>query len=204
MLNKLRRYRWIITGKWKIKKQISAYSKQDKLKIIIGSGGTNYEGWIPTDLPHFDILKESDWKYFFNQNEIDNILAEHVLEHLSKSDVDIALHFASQYLKKGGCFRIAVPDGFHPDPAYIDYVSPTGKTGSLHGHLFLWDHLSLTEAALKAGFKTKLLEYYTKDKSLHFHPYSIDAGLIQRSKNVNYVSKEVQNYTSLVADLIKT
>lgn len=202
MFTRLRRYRWIILGRLKIKKQIRIAAKNSKIKIIIGSGGTNYEGWIPTDLPHFDILEISNWEYFFKNQKIDNLLAEHVLEHLVESDVNFVLTTARKYLKKGGRFRIAVPDGFHPSPEYLDYVGPTGKTGSLHGHLYLWDHESLSNAAKNAGFKVELLEYYKKDQEFEMNEYSFDHGFIGRSIKNNYINDEVKNYSSLVLDLI--
>ncbi len=202
MLNKLRRYRWIILGRWKIKKQIRAAAFRDKMKIIIGSGGTDYSGWIATDLPHFDILKKSHWEYFFKNYKIDNLLAEHVLEHLTEDQVSMVISNARNYLKNNGRFRIAVPDGFHPNPTYIDYVSPMGKIGADHGHQFLWNYQLLSACAIRAGFTIELLEYYTKDKVFHISPYSFDNGFIGRSKKNNYINDHVTEYTSLIADLV--
>jgi predicted SAM-dependent methyltransferase len=192
-----------VLGRWKIKKQIRTAAKSGKIKIIVGSGGTDYEGWIATDLPHFDLLKKADWEYFLCDKKIDNILAEHVIEHLTKDDVDIVLSFAANYLAKGGRFRIAVPDGFHPSPEYFDYVSPTGKTGSLHGHLFLWDFISLSAAAQKAGLRPVSQEYYSEERKFNISPYSFDDGFVRRSIKNNYIDTEIENYSSLIVDLIK-
>ena len=76
MLYKIRRYRWYLIGRWKIKKAIKKAIKKGKLKVVLGAGGTNYSGWVSTDLPHFDILDKNDWRYFFKGSKIDNLILE--------------------------------------------------------------------------------------------------------------------------------
>ena len=56
-------------------------------------------------------------------------MAEHVWEHLSEADARAANRLCFRYLKPGGVLRLAVPDGLHPDPGYIDEVRP-GGTGA--------------------------------------------------------------------------
>ena len=50
-------------------------------KIIIGAGGTNYSGWIPTEQISIDLLNNYSFSKFFKKSSISNILAEHVFEH---------------------------------------------------------------------------------------------------------------------------
>ncbi len=87
-ITQLRRYRWIFLGRRKIKKQIDTLPQNQKLKIILGSAETKNDGWISTDIPHFNILKKSDWEYFCGKHKIDNLLAEHVLEHLRENSTE--------------------------------------------------------------------------------------------------------------------
>ena len=69
MLNRIRRYRWMWLGKRKLRSQIKKLGRKNKLKIIIGTGATDYDGWIATDLPFFDATKASDWSFFFQNRE---------------------------------------------------------------------------------------------------------------------------------------
>jgi predicted SAM-dependent methyltransferase len=198
LLNSLRRRKWIFLTRRKITKQISFVGIREKLKIIIGSGSTHFNGWISTDLPHFNILVEKDWDRFFKNRKIDNLLAEHVLEHLTAQDVEKAIHLSHQYLKKGGVFRIAVPDGYNPDKQYQDDVSPSGQLGAHHGHLSLWNHELFENMATQNNFSCVLLEYFDKEGIHRLNPFNNENGYIERTMN----NKE-SNYPSLVMDLIK-
>ncbi len=197
-ITQIRKYRWIVTGRWKIKQQIKSASDIGKVKIIIGSGSTQYDGWIATDLPHFNILKENDWNCFFSVHKVDNFLAEHVLEHLSEREVEKVLQFAYSYLKKGGYFRIAVPDGNNPDPKYIDDVSPFGKIGSYHGHKSLWNYKTFSELAKKNKFEIKILEYFNEKGNYILNSFTDGNGWISRT------GKNQNTEKSLIVDLIKT
>lgn len=199
LLTKVRRYRWFITSRWKIKRQIqSAAKKGNKIKIILGSGGTTYDGWIATDLPHFNIIKRADWEYFFSKNKIDNLLAEHVLEHLTEEEVNIVIYNAYEYLKPGGIFRIAVPDGFNPDPKYIDDVSPTGKTGSYHGHKSLWNYKTFEQLATNKNFSVLINEYYDETGNYFLKDFTDENGFISRTGKIKNAPAK-----SLVIDLKK-
>ena len=198
-LSKLRRVRWIYSGRRKIKKQICALTIDEKLKLVVGSGGTSYPGWIATDLPHFDITKESDWIYFFLKHKIDNLLAEHVLEHLAEQEVRNVMEFSFRFVRHGGNFRIAVPDGYNRDPLYIDNVSPSGRLGSIYGHKFLWNYRSLGRIASSAGWKTSILEYFDEDGIFVSNSFSLDNGLIERSSRGTSVNPEL----SLLIDCAK-
>lgn len=199
LITKIRRTRWVLTGRWKIKQKINAAAKSGcKIKIILGSGGTNYEGWIATDLPHFDITKENDWKYFFSKHKIDNLLAEHVLEHLTEEEVNIVLSNAYKYLKPGGIFRIAVPDAFHPNPNYIEMTKPP-----FDGHKSFWNYKTFSSVAVKYKFQINLLEYFDENKKIHRHSFSNNDGYIARSSLNVFLKGYTDDYTSLVIDLIK-
>jgi predicted SAM-dependent methyltransferase len=195
-IKQFRYWRWYFRGRVKIIQEISKFSA-GPIRIVIGSGNTNFPGWVKTDLPHFNVLNESDWKYFFGKINIDHLLAEHVLEHLEVADVEKALRLAHQYLKINGTFRIAVPDGFNPDPEYMDHASPAGRVGSYHGHKSLWNYHTLSTLANANHFQIKLLEYFD-EKGNHVCTNFSDAnGFIERS------AKNGKNQFSLIADLIK-
>lgn len=206
MFKQLRYLRWYYWGRWWIKNRIIQNArKEKKIKIIIGSGkdyGEENE-WLNTDIPHFNILDANDWKYFFGKQKIDNLLGEHVMEHLTENETVKALKLAFEYLKPGGIFRIAVPDGFHPNPNYIEYVKPGGAGPGCEDHKVLWNYQTLTKAAATQNFTFNLLEYYNEDGKFYMKEFSISDGYIKRSKRNNFSWGVIKDYTSLIIDFTK-
>jgi predicted SAM-dependent methyltransferase len=101
-------------------------AQQENVKIVIGAGATSYPNWISTEKDLFDITNQKDWHLYFNNKLIDNILAEHVFEHLTYHEIKQVLNFSKKYLKKGGCLRIAVPDANHPSRYVYDLTNQEG------------------------------------------------------------------------------
>ena len=198
ILRKLRSYKWYLSGRYKIKKQINACKPDDPLNIIIGANDTSDVGWISTDLPHFNILKQKDWEHFFGERKIDRLLAEHVLEHLSVEQVKCALSLSFKYLNPGGHFRIAVPDGNHLDPSYLKYISPPS-----HGHQSIWNIDRLREVLNEVGYQTQPIEYYTSDGIFKTNYFDFKNGIISRSKALGYKNSDYPDYSSLIIDCFK-
>ena len=71
---------------------------------------------------------------------MDAILAEHVWEHLDCFAAIVAAQNCFKYLKPGGYIRVAVPDGWHPDKDYIDYVKPGGWGAGSDDHHVLYTY----------------------------------------------------------------
>lgn len=174
------------------------------IKIVVGSSGFYEKGWTPTDIEYLDMLKDSDWRIFFKENTIDAIIGEHVWEHLSKENGLLAFKNCFRYLKSGGYLRIAVPDGFHPEKEYIDYVKPGGSGNGADDHKVLYNYQSISESLHEAGFTVKLLEYFDENGQFHDIAWKSEDGFIKRSKNFDprNVNGEL-NYTSLIVDAIK-
>jgi ubiquinone/menaquinone biosynthesis C-methylase UbiE len=109
----------------------------------------------------------------------DGLYCSHTLEHLSLNDFRIALKNSFKVLKKGGIFRIVLPDIESMARSYIDSLDKGNKTASINfinntlmgveqrkrglkglissyygnsHHLWMWDHHSLSEELKKAGF----------------------------------------------------
>lgn len=189
---------------YKRKNEIKKLALENPCKIIVGSGGTDLEGWISTEIWHLDLLKKSDWNKLFNSECIDAILSEHVWEHLSESDGLVAAQNCYVFLKKGGYLRIAVPDGFHPSKDYIDYVKPGGYGSGADDHKVLYTHITLSKLLERAGFSVKKLEYFDENGVFHFDEWDKDTGMICRSSR--YDERNLENnlsYTSLIIDGIK-
>lgn len=186
------------------KNKIKQAKNTGQIKLIIGAGGTNYEGWLATDIHILNILKESDWDKYFTYNEIANVLAEHVLEHLNEEQIISALNIIYKYLKHGGCFRIAVPDGFHKDTNYVDMIKPGGYGLGSDDHKVLCNYKMMMRMLTLAGYKVELLEYWDESGNFHKKPVTAEGGYIQRSsENDNRNTNGELNYTSLIIDAKK-
>ena len=179
-------------------------NQSDSLKIVFGASGRFDNGWIPTDIDNLNLLEAADWEKYFQPNSIDAMLAEHVWEHLTIEDASTALQYCFEYLKDGGYFRLAVPDGYHPDPTYIDYVKVNGFGPGSDDHKVLYTYKTLQTILENAGFKVKLLEYFDENGKFHFEEWDVEQGKILRSKRFDRRNKDGSlSYTSLIVDAYK-
>lgn len=175
------------------------------IKIIVGAGPTKYKGWFSTDIVTLDVTNENHFKKYFKKKKINKILAEHVLEHLAKNELELMIHNFYKYSTEEINIRIAVPDGFHRDKGYIDKVKPGGTGEGSEDHKNLFNYLTLSELFSVQKFKVILVEYW--DEAGNFHPgYSIDEkGFILRSfVNDKRNSDGIPHYTSLIIDFRKS
>lgn len=155
--------------------------KKYQLKVIVGAGATRYPGWISTDVNFFDVRVERDWAKLFTQNSLSNILAEHVLEHLSVADAKEFLTYAHRYLKNEGCLRIAVPDANHFSPYVRALTRPNGLEQGAEDHKTFWDIYALTSIAKDVGFKVYPLEFFDAKGNVHLNEWDDRNGFIARS-----------------------
>ena len=168
------------------------------LHVILGAGSSCYEGWHSTDRHILDITSASDWKRLFRPASIDRLLAEHVLEHLSEPECRVALQESFRYLKAGGVFRIAVPDGYRRDPVYQEEIGPP-KDG--HQTLFTID--TLLPLLKDCGFQTTALEFFDAKEQFHHYPWDPNDGYVQRSYRFDQQEDFKRGglyYTSLIVD----
>jgi len=178
-------------------------SSSGKLQIIIGAHNTDYENWLPTNIHSLNLLETSSFDHLFENKKASRFLAEHVFEHISYSDALIALKNCYNYLEKGGAVRIAVPDGFHPNPEYINMVKPGGFGEGAHDHKLLYDYKKLSKVFQEAGFKVNLLEYYDEEGTFHYNDWNSKDGHVIRSKRYDKRFNEPLGYSSLIVDGIK-
>jgi predicted SAM-dependent methyltransferase len=171
------------------------------LKVVLGAGPTRFPGWFQTDKEILDVTLPADWRALFEPGSIDTLLSEHMLEHLSAADAATAINECYRYLKKGGLFRIAVPDGYRRDPDYVKEASPPND-----GHQVLYNVDTLTTLLQSAGFATTPLEYFDAEEQFHAVPWDENEGLIQRSARFD-TQKSFQRgdlfYTSVIIDARK-
>ena len=178
---------------------------QSTRKLDVGSSGINWgKGWILTDIELLDITCESNWFRLFSGIRLTNIMAEHVWEHLTESDTFLANKNCHKFLKPGGVLRIAVPDGYHPDKSYIQWVKVGGNGPGADDHKILYNYIIMKRNLEKAGFRINLIEYWDENGKFHQTDWSHEAGFIRRSKNYDERNSSGElKYTSLIVDAIK-
>jgi predicted SAM-dependent methyltransferase len=181
------------------------FLKREKIKFNIGSSGINPDpSWYATDIDTLNITKQKDWKRALSFLRLHNIMAEHVWEHLNEFDTELANQNCFKFLKKGGILRIAVPDGFHPNQEYIDYVKPGGNGAGADDHKILYNYKSMIEKLKKVGFDVQLLEYWDESGKFHFVDWTDKGGHIRRSRRYDPRNQNgTLNYTSLIVDAVK-
>lgn len=128
------------------------YQFTNSQKIVIGSSNIPQTGWLLTNEDELDITQRDDFVKYWKPNTRLAFLAEHVWEHLTLEESEKALRNCFEFLGCGGRLRIAVPDGFHPDPEYIEYVRPGGTGLGSDDHKVLYNYHLLSEALKMLGF----------------------------------------------------
>lgn len=169
--------RWVrrLLTRWSLRRAAAA----GRLRIMVGAGPVRLEGWVATDIDSLDLLREESWGSVLRTESVAAILAEHVWEHLDEAEGREAARICFKYLQPGGYLRVAVPDGLHPDPAYLDLVAPPAD-----GHRVLFDYRTLASLFEQAGFEVRLLEYYDESGIFHGQDWSLEEGRVTRSRKV--------------------
>lgn len=130
-------------------------------------------------------------------------MAEHVWEHLTGEGALQANANCYEFLRPGGRLRIAVLDGFHPDPAYIEYIRPGGPGPGADDHKVFYYYQSLKEQLEKTGFMVHLLEYWDERGHFHFREWTSEDGHIRRSKRYDLRNQDGSLvYNSLIVDAV--
>ncbi len=178
-------------------------------KFIVGANTTSFEGWIATDKDILDMLDEKNWRDYLEPNSLDAILAEHVWEHLSPEDAVVAARNCFRFLKPGGYLRVAVPDGLHPDPDYIEWVRTGGRGPGSDDHKVLYTYDTFRELFTSAGFDVSLCEYYDERGKFHATDWNPADGMIQRSLRFDKITFDRSksgmdfDFTSIILDAKK-
>ena len=190
---------WINQLKWN-----SYRANNTEIKIIIGASSTKFKGWFPTEKSFLNISNPLHFKRLFHKLPIDAILAEHVLEHLTNKDLELMVKNFYNYSSARVTIRVAVPDGYHTNPAYIGEVKPGGTGEGAFDHKNLFTYKSLSALFEKGGFKAHPVEYWDENGTFHRGYVNDDKGYVLRSFiNDPRNRKGKPNYTSLIVDFRK-
>jgi predicted SAM-dependent methyltransferase len=160
--------------------------RQNQLRVVIGAGQyNNNPGWIHTQESELNVLNEVSWESNFSKESIDALLAEHVWEHFTYEEGQKAAELSWKYLKPGGYFRCAVPDGYFPDQEYQKIVQVGGPGPIDHpaaSHKIVHTYKTLTTLFENIGFECDLLEYHDENSQFYQKEWDKDDGVIFRSK----------------------
>jgi predicted SAM-dependent methyltransferase len=185
-------------------KKLRLLGPHEPLRIVIGAAGHSQDDWIATDQDLLDVLDTDSWAKLLSPCSVTTIMAEHVWEHLTLEQGREAATHCMHYLKPGGRLRLAVPDGYSPDPNYIESVKPAGTGPGAKDHRVLFNYVLMTELLESAGFTVSLLEYFDEEGIFHVADWDPADGLIRRSQRYDERNKDgVLRYTSLIADGVK-
>lgn len=173
-------------------------------KLEVGAGQYELHEWLKTDIRQLDITSFNSWKKNFGLLRLNNVFSEHVWEHLNEKDAIKALENIFYFLKPNGRVRIAVPDGFHPDPEYIEHVRPNGSGPGAKDHKVLYNYRSLSEIMTSVGYKIELKEYWDENRVFNKNEWDIKDGKVARSSQFDKRNKNKPLvYTSLIIDGLK-
>ena len=196
-----RRARLVRRETHRLRQEIAAtIEAQRPIKLILGAGGTRYAGWIHTDIPYFDMLEPAHWTRVLRGTTVDNLLLEHVVEHIPQAAFVDALGIMRQHLAPDGVVRVAVPDGYHPDPRYIDFVRPGGIGPGCDDHDELYTVDALVAVLQAAGWRVTPLEYYDEAGTFHQQARDPQHGPIVRDKDFTTPDDPTLDYSSLIVD----
>jgi predicted SAM-dependent methyltransferase len=150
---------------YKKTKQILFLNRQiNGLKIHIGSGLINLQGWVNIDarnFTHIHLVTDNFELKEFNDDTVAEIYLCHVLEHLSFEEAQRAVKIFFSKLKKGGTLRISVPhfesiiDVYrrnHNNLETIKFALMGGQDYTHNFHKSVYDSTSLSTLLEKSGF----------------------------------------------------
>lgn len=174
------------------------------MKIILGAGGVTRAGWLATEQHQLDLMQPGTFAAIgLLPGTVDAFLAEHVWEHIDADQGQAAAALCYEYLRPGGHLRLAVPDGLHPDPDYIEWVRPGGSGPGCDSHHVLYNHRSLSVVLTGAGFEVRLLEYWDEAGTFRCYRWDADDGFVERSALHDPRNEHGLHYTSLMMDGVK-
>jgi predicted SAM-dependent methyltransferase len=173
-------------------------------RIVLGAWGRYDSDWIPTQREFLNLLEPADWERFFQPNSVEAMLAEHVWEHLTLQEGLAAARTCFKYLSHGGHLRVAVPDGLHPDPAYIELVKADAQIPN--DHKVLYTYRTVRELFESSGFRVNLYEYFDEAGTFHEEDWDAKRGTIWRARRFdprNNGGKLVSVYPGTLDDYLQ-
>ncbi len=177
-------------------------------RVIVGASSQDYPGWVQTQEDELDITRREDWTTKYHPGSLTHILAEHVWEHLTLIEAELAARNCFAMLAPGGRVRCAVPDGNFPDPDYQRTVQIGGPGPADHpaaSHKVVYTLDTVSEVFAAAGFTITPLEWCDDNGVFHATEWDELDGFIYRSARFDHRNNDgVIRFASLIIDAVKT
>ena len=118
------------------------------------------------------------------------ILAEHVIKHWTVEDFRLFLRVVRPFLARRGRIRIAVPDGYHHDPGYLEWVRPGGTGVGADDHKIRCNYVSISRVLSEERYSYNLLKYFDQAGNFHHSQRNVTDGPVTRSADFDPRNKE--------------
>lgn len=208
-----------------MKKKIERKNKLMKISknyshIIIGASESEIQSpenygyspnkWLLLSANDLNILDEQQWNAYFQPNTLQTILSEHVFEHLSFQEVNVASRLCLKFLMPNGILRLAVPDAYYKE----ENEEKKRLNDIAWNHRVLFNYRSikyvLENVILIDGSKKEkveeeyrferviLLEWHTRSGFSYGRRWNPLDGFIHRSKHF-----DKRGAVSLIVDAVK-
>ncbi len=159
-----------------------------KLKLHLGCGYCQLEGWINVDLNRSckpDLVADLSKPFPFKSNSVDYIHSEDFVDQIELADGYVFFQESYRILKDNGVMRVLTPDlnefakrYLKRDKGLIELwsreVGIPLRTRThcelfnlgmrLLGHRFLYDEPTLTHVLIECGFRPKKVAYQSSDE----------------------------------------
>ena len=105
------------------RRQARTFDGQAPLRLHLGSGGNNLDGWVNIDLvgAHADLTWDLRRPLPLGKAAAEAVFLEHVLEHMTMAEGVQVLHHLLEVLVPGGILRVGVPDAGLYATSYVHH-----------------------------------------------------------------------------------
>ena len=169
----------------KKRRQVNVILNTDVVRMNVGSGGTNYTGWVSVDKEVLDITNPDDFQFFFSEKQISKILAEHVIEHIYLNEFIEFLRNVKDFLTNDATIRLAVPDANHPSTYVRELTKPDGFEPGAEDHKVFYHIEMMRDIAKQLEYRLVPIEYFDEEGVFYSNIEGWKNGYISRC-SVNY------------------
>lgn len=172
--NILKSVNWFRFVKKNFSHKPPVYTKiNEGIRIHLGSGEVNLQGWINIDgikLAHIHNVDKDFNLHEFKDNSVSEIYLSHVLEHFSFKESKVLLENLKFKLKPSGIIRISVPDidkilHVYEETKNLNLLKNAimgGQNTDLDFHKSIYNFTELKNLLLSSGYKN-VLKWNTTD-----------------------------------------
>lgn len=164
------RWLWPFIGELCTKKYRNKWLSTAKLKMVnLGGGGNCLSGALTVDIdPRSDAYVDLTKPLPFFSNQIDYIICEEAIEHISKDDAKKLLKECHRVLTPGGVIRISTPNLSWIAKELVEARMTADIVNEVfygHGHRYLYTTTEMIKMLNDAEFKRVVQSHYRDESS---------------------------------------